>query len=115
MRRYLILALTFMVSSCANISMGKIPIIVKNLDQDEINYDELMKMKSQARNTKETKKDCAQIYVFVPTKLILDLESVLKKSCNNSNYSFDNQVEDRFFYLGYGQECVVNEFYCENT
>lgn len=113
MKHYLTLALTFMFSSCA-IQMGKVPIIVKNLDQDEIHYDELMKKKSEAK-TKDRRKDCIHIFVFVPTKLTLDLETVLKKSCNKSNYSFDNKIEDELFYLLYGRECFVNESYCENT
>lgn len=111
---YLVLALTFMVSSCA-IQMGKIPIIVKKLDQDEINYEELMKKKDQARSSKEIKKDCLQVYVFVPTKLHLELGTVLKESCNKSNFSFDNKIYDEVYYFIYGQECFVNESYCENT
>ena len=112
--RIFILLLTFLTTSCA-IHLGKIPIIVKKLDHDELNYEELMQRKNQSQTIKDTQKDCTHVYLIVPTKLTLDLEGVFKKSCKDSNFSFDNKIYDEFFYFIYGRECVVNEAYCENT
>lgn len=111
--RILTLILTLLLTSCA-VQMGKIPTIVKKLDSDEINYEELMNKKKNALKTKESNKDCMHVFVVVPNKLTLDMETVLNKSCPKSNYSFDNKLYDRFFYFLYGQECVVNEHHCEN-
>lgn len=113
MRLFTIL-LTFVLSSCA-LQMGKVPIIVKNLDEDEINYEELMERKNQRNKKVEFKKDCAHIFLFFPTKLTLELDTVLTKTCKKSNFSFDNKIYDEFFYFLYGKECVVNEHHCENT
>lgn len=110
----LVLTLTFFLSSCA-LQMGTVPIIVKNLDEDEINYKELIDRRNQIQKTKAIRKDCIHIFLFVPTKLNLELDTVLTKSCKKSNFSFDNKIYDEFFYLIYGKECVVNEHYCENT
>ena len=107
----LLLLLTF--SSCA-FKMGKVPVIVKSLETDEINYEDLMKKKESAKSSKEIKKDCMHIYLFVPDKLDLDMKTVLNHSCSKSNYSFNNEFTDRVFYFLYGQECFVNEYNCEN-
>jgi hypothetical protein len=112
--QFFILSLTFILSSCA-VQMGKVPIIVKNLDQDEINYEELMEKKNRIKKSKEFRKDCLHVFLFIPTKLTLEFDTVLMKSCKNSNFSFDNRIYDEFFYFLYGKECVVNEHYCENT
>lgn len=112
--RPLILSLTLLLSSCA-IQLGKVPVIVKKLEENELNYQELMERKNKIKKSKATKKDCAHIYLFIPTKLTLELDTVLTKTCKKSNYSFDNKIYDEFFYFLYGRECVVNEHYCENT
>lgn len=111
---FFILSITFFISSCA-IQMGKVPIIVKNLDHDEINYDELMKKKSRTQINKDFRKDCVHVFLFIPSRLTLELDTVLTKSCKDSNFSFDNKIYDEFFYFLYGKECIVNEHYCENT
>lgn len=112
--QFLILIFTLFLSSCA-IQMGKVPIIVKSLKEDEINYEELMKRKNLVHKVKETKKDCIHVFLFVPTRLTLELDTVLSKSCEKSNYSFDNKIYDEFFYFIYGKECIVNEHICENS
>lgn len=110
----LILTLTVFLSSCA-IQLGKVPVIVKNLEEDEIDYQKLMERKSRTHKTKKLSKDCVQIFVFIPSKLTLELDTVFTKSCKKSNFSFDNKLYDEFYYFGYGQECIVNEHTCENS
>lgn len=111
---FLVIALTFLLTSCA-FQLGKIPIIVKTLEEDEIDYKKLMERKSNIQKTKELSKDCIQVFVFIPTGLTLELDTVLAKSCKKSNFSFDNKLYDEFYYFLYGKECIVNEHSCENS
>ena len=94
--------------------MGKIPIIVKDLPNDELNYEELTNKQSKLSKDKIAK-DCMHVYLFIPSKLKLKREIVFKDSCPKSNYSFDNKLSNEVFYFLYGRECVVNEHQCEDS
>lgn len=106
--------MSVLLSSCS-FNMGKVPIIVKELEGDELDYADLQRRRLQAYQKSQEKKDCIHLLLFVPSKLSLDMKDVLSRSCKNSNFSFENKFEDRFFYFLYGQECFVNEHNCEDT
>lgn len=101
--------------ACGSIKLGKVPILVKEMESEEINYEELIQKKKNMQSKKEIKKDCLQVFVFIPTKMTVEMDKALNQSCQDSNLSFDNKLYHRFFYLLYGQECFINEHYCEGT
>lgn len=105
--------LLLLVSSCS-LGKARIPIIVKKLDYDEIDYKKLIQTKSNMQKSKNVVKDCLHVYLFIPNKFNLELAKTLSDSCKNSNYSFQNEIDHNFFYALYGRECIVNEHYCEN-
>lgn len=109
------LMLTFgvliLMQGCS-LNMGNIPIIIKEHPNDEVDYGAIKKIQSQTSLVDSKVQDCMHLFIFIPTKLTLDLKYVLKNSCPNSNYSFNNKIDDHFFYLGYGRECVRNHAKC---
>ncbi|MBH46945.1 MAG: hypothetical protein CME71_02110 [Halobacteriovorax sp.] len=108
------LLLLLLLSACS-INRGNIPIIVKELEQDEIDYQELIKTKSSASEEVQKTSDCLHMFLFIPNKLTFSVEDVFKNSCSGSNHSFDNQFSTSLFYLGYGKECIINEHRCASN
>lgn len=109
-----LLFLQVFVSSCS-IHMGNIPIIVKEDIQDKtdtIDFAKIEAIRSKGPLMASYEKDCLHMFVFVPTKIYLDFHKVISQSCPKSPYSFDNNIKDRFFYLLYGKECLINEAKC---
>ena len=105
------LFILLLLSSCS-VNRGNIPIIVKKLEQREIDYRQLKKIKSKAVQATNEASDCMHIFVFIPNKLTLSFDEIIKNSCSDSNYSFDNNFSTSLFYVGYGRECFINEYSC---